>query len=201
MLKNEDIKIRHIEEGDMDGFVHLNNDLDIRGLYLPCDLSSPQELRLQFQKDGLSNENSETLVIVDKNDELLGIIWHFKSVPYFNAREIGYTLFDISERSKGIVSQAVGLLSTYLFNAFQINRLEIRMSSENLASEKVAVKCGYKKEGTSRGASFVRGRHVDMHVYAMLREEWVLMGYELPGAACKNMTWADKQKKNKGATI
>ncbi|BBA32193.1 hypothetical protein sS8_0225 [Methylocaldum marinum] len=28
-----------------------------------------------------------------------------------------------------------------------------------------------------------------------------IMGYELPGATCKNATWADKQKPAKGATI
>lgn len=28
-----------------------------------------------------------------------------------------------------------------------------------------------------------------------------MMGYELPGATCKNATWADKQQKAKGATI
>lgn len=28
-----------------------------------------------------------------------------------------------------------------------------------------------------------------------------IMGYELPGATCKNTTWADKQKPAKGATI
>lgn len=28
-----------------------------------------------------------------------------------------------------------------------------------------------------------------------------VMGYELPGATCKNFTWADKQKPDKGATI
>lgn len=176
MLKNEHIEIRHIEERDLDEFIRLNNNFDIRGEYLPCDLSSPQKLRSQFKNDGFSTDNSETLLIVDNDDALLGIIWHFKSVPYFNAREIGYTLFDISQRKKGIISNAVELLSTYLFNAFQINRLEIRMDSDNLASEKVAVKCGYKREGTSRGASYVRGRHVDMHVYAMLREEWRLLG-------------------------
>lgn len=28
-----------------------------------------------------------------------------------------------------------------------------------------------------------------------------IMGYEFPGATCKNFTWADKQKNEKGATI
>jgi [ribosomal protein S5]-alanine N-acetyltransferase len=35
----------------------------------------------------------------------------------------------------------------------------------------VAIKCGFKKEGVSRGANFVRGKHVDMSLYALLRDE------------------------------
>jgi ribosomal-protein-alanine N-acetyltransferase len=172
MLSNENIRVRFVEEKDLEEFTHLKNDLDIRGVYLPCELTSPQKTRQQFMENGLSTKNSETMLIVDTDDRLLGTIWHFVSVPYFNAREIGYTLFDVNQRGKGIVSQAVGLLSDYLFGALHINRLEIRMDSNNLASERIAIKCGFEKEGTSRGASYVRGKHVDMHVYAMLREEW-----------------------------
>jgi len=172
MLSNENIKIRHVEERDLDDLISLDNDLDIRGEYLPCGLISPQRTKLQFKENGLSSEAHETLLIVNKSDEILGKIWHFKSVPYFNAREIGYTLFDIEQRGKGIVSQAVELLTDYLFSSRQINRVEIRMDINNIASEKVAIKCGFTKEGTSRGANYVRGRNVDMHIYAKLREEW-----------------------------
>jgi RimJ/RimL family protein N-acetyltransferase len=65
----------------------------------------------------------------------------------------------------------VGLLADHLFRSRQINRLEIRMDTRNLASEKVAIKCGFTKEGVARGANFVQGRHVDMAVYALLRDE------------------------------
>ena len=171
MLNNENIRIRHVEQRDLDDLTRISNDLDIRGEYLPCGLTSPQKTRLQFKENGLSTENRETLLVVDKDDKMLGKIWHFKSVPYFNAREIGYTLFDVEQRGKGIMSQAVELLTNYLFSSQQINRIEIRMDTNNLASEKVAIKCGFTKEGTSRGANYVRGRHVDMHIYAKLREE------------------------------
>lgn len=172
MLANENIRIRHVEERDLDNLIRLDTDLDIRGEFLPCGLVSPQRTRLQFKENGLSSEGHETLLIVNKSDEMLGKIWHFTSVPYFNAREIGYTLFDVEQRGKGIVSQAVKLLTDYLFSSRQINRIEIRMDTNNIASEKVAIKCGFIKEGTSRGANYVRGRHVDMHIYAKLREEW-----------------------------
>lgn len=45
------------------------------------------------------------------------------------------------------------------------------MDTRNEASEKVAIKNGFQKEGISRGANFVRGQYVDMNVYALLRGE------------------------------
>ncbi|MET1254869.1 GNAT family N-acetyltransferase [Aliikangiella maris] len=172
MLIGSKFNIRHVIEKDLDSLTSLMNDLVIRGEFLPSLMISPQKLRQQYNQNGLSGEDFERLLIVDLDDNIIGTIWHFKSVPYFNAREIGFTLFDSQQRRKGIMSEAVSLLSNYLFNGLSINRLEIRMDTRNIASEKVAIKCGYEKEGVSCGANFVNGQNVDMNLYALLREAW-----------------------------
>ncbi len=172
MLIGNNFNIRHIIEKDLETLILLNNDLNIRGNFLPCGITSPQKMLKQFQKNGFSSEKLEILLIVDNKDKILGIIWHSKSIPYFNAREISYILFDLKQRNKGIISQAVAIVTSYLFNTLHINRLEIRMDTKHISSEKIAVKCGYKKEGISRGANFVKGKYVDMYIYALLREEW-----------------------------
>ncbi len=48
------------------------------------------------------------------------------------------------------------------------------MDVRNPASKKVAIKLGLTKEGVARGANFVHGEHVDMAVYALLRQEWAV---------------------------
>lgn len=171
MLTHPDFNIRHVAERDLDTLLPLMSDLALRGAFLPSRLVSPQQTREQFKADGLSSDAFERLLIVDKQDKILGTIWHFKSVPYFDAREIGYILFAPAQRNRGIMSQAVSLLVRQLFRSMTINRVEIRMDTRNLASEKVAIKCGFQKEGVARGANFVQGQHVDMCVYALLRSE------------------------------
>ncbi|MCF2909262.1 GNAT family N-acetyltransferase [Pseudoalteromonas sp. DL2-H2.2] len=59
-----------------------------------------------------------------------------------------------------------------MFKGHCINRLEIRMDTRNTASERVAIKCGFEKEGVSRSANYVNGQHVDMNIYSLLRSEW-----------------------------
>ena len=70
------------------------------------------------------------------------------------------------------MKEAVTLLTDYLFRTMLINRLEIHMNTQNIASEKVAIHCGYRREGIARGAVFSRGKHIDVAMYALLREEW-----------------------------
>ena len=175
MLKGDGIHLRHVAEADLDALWPLINDLELRGDYLPSVTVSEGAFRQQYRENGFSSEEYERLLIVDDAGTLLGTTWHFKSVPYFNAREIGYILFRQGLSNTNIVSRAVALLVDHLFKARLLNRLEIRMDVRNLASEKVAIKCGFTKEGVARGANFVQGDHVDMAVYALLRDEWRAM--------------------------
>jgi RimJ/RimL family protein N-acetyltransferase len=173
MIRGLGFAIRHINRGDLATLAPLLNDLDLRGEYLPGTLTSPLDLEKKFEADGVANDGYTRLLIVEQaTDKIIGTIWHFKSVPYFNAREIGYMMLSNEHRGRGIATQSVRLLARHLFETMLINRLEIRMDTRNLGSEKVAINCGFHKEGVARGASFVRGQHVDMNVYALLRHEW-----------------------------
>jgi RimJ/RimL family protein N-acetyltransferase len=172
MIEGKFLNIRHVRKSDLDKLIPLLNNLSLRGDYSPLGMMSPHKIESNFEKDGMSTEERERLLIVDKQDQIIGMLWHFKSVPYFNSREIGYQVFPVDHRNKGYASEAVTLLAAYLFNTQMINRLEIRTDTRNTASEKVAIKCGFQKEGIAREAFFERGRHVDLFLYSLLRSEW-----------------------------
>lgn len=171
MIKGSNFVIRHVVHSDLPALTTLLNDPDVRGEYLTNAIHSPIELERNLKADGMVSDTLVRFVIVEKSGgTVIGTIWHRKAVPYFNAREIGYTLSN-EYRGRGFVTEAVRLLVRYLFDSTLVNRLEIRMDTRNEASEKVAIKSGFQKEGISRGANFVRGQHVDMNVYAILRDE------------------------------
>lgn len=172
MIEGSNFNIRHVSKCDLGRLVSLLNNATLRGAYLPENMVSPGVLERKFAENSLSTEDRETLLIVDKQDNILGSITYFRSVPYFSAFEIGYGLFSLEHRGSGITTEAIRLISSYLFKTKLINRLEIRMDAKNIASERVAIKCGYRKEGVSRAANFVQGKYVDMNVYALLRQEW-----------------------------
>ena len=172
MLVFDDFALRHLRENDLIPLAEQLNQLAVRGEYLPCALVTPHKLAQQYRENGLTGEVFERLLLVDAQDRMLGTLWHFKSVPYFDSREIGYILFDVPSRGQGLMSRAVGRLTEHLFQSLPLNRLDIRMDSRNRASEKVALNNGFQLEGVARGANFVRGQHVDMKCYGLLRSEW-----------------------------
>lgn len=63
------------------------------------------------------------------------------------------------------------LFTSYLFDAKEINRVEIEVSVGNTASRKVAEKCGFKFEGIKRQAVYSRGKYEDIELFSIIREE------------------------------
>jgi RimJ/RimL family protein N-acetyltransferase len=46
------------------------------------------------------------------------------------------------------------------------------LEGKNVISQKVLEKVGFKREGTLRKASLIRGKWTDMFIFSILREEW-----------------------------
>ena len=53
----------------------------------------------------------------------------------------------------------------------KISGSEILMDTTNRASERVAIKCGYKKEGVLRGKLLNKGNYFDAFLYAKVDGE------------------------------
>jgi ribosomal-protein-alanine N-acetyltransferase len=173
MIKGEKINLRVVQEKDVDTLFDLWSDIENRGDFFPIFLSSESQFKKRFQETGFWDEEFGRLLIVDKDDRILGSIWYFKSVPYFDALEIGYILFDQKSRSKGIMTEALSLFVRFLFETKKVYRLQLTVFVGNTASKKVAEKCGFISEGIARKAVFNKGKNVDLEWFSILRDEFM----------------------------
>lgn len=172
MITGSNVSIRTIQEDDLSELFSLLSDIESKGAFLPLQMQSEVNFKNEFNKNGFLSDLSEKYIIISNQNKIIGLTWLFKSVPYFDAVEIGYQVFNSQNRRKGIATETVKLLSKYIFESRQVNRIEIRTAVDNKASEKVAQKSGFSHEGTNRQAAFSKGKHYDMHIYALLRSEW-----------------------------
>ena len=82
--------------------------------------------------------------------------------------ELGYFV-DRNHWGKGIAGTAVRLLEQFAIRKLGIVRLEIVTLLANHASKRVAVKCGYRREGTQRGKQLHNGKYHDVDLFAKIR--------------------------------
>jgi RimJ/RimL family protein N-acetyltransferase len=171
MIEGKAISLRPVREADLDYLREMDLDLDSRGEYWPRSIMSEMAYRREFQETGFWGDNFGRLLIVDNADQVIGEIMFFKTVQYLDEFEIGYRLFGKGHWGKGATTEALGLLTAYLFETKNINRIRLCIDTDNKGSRRVAEKNGYKHEGTQRGACYHRGRHHDMELYAILKAE------------------------------
>jgi [ribosomal protein S5]-alanine N-acetyltransferase len=172
MLTGDAISLRPICQSDLEQFYRFHVDIRNRGEFFPVGVVSETALLHQFQESGLWTDAEGTLLIVDDADTVLGHIEFFRTVSYLDELELSYQLYSRDQDRKGIITEAVKLLTAYLFDSKKFNRIRLIIHPDNVASRRVAEKCGFLHEGTARGAWFHRGKNHDVEVYAMTRADY-----------------------------
>ena len=172
MLKGEKITLRPIREADLPLLYDYHKDIANRGPYYPWGVMSESSFRQEFQETGFWQRDRGMLLLVSPGDEILGHIEFFPTVSYMDELELSYHVYSDAHRGAGVTTEAVRLLTGYLFDTKRYNRIRLIIHPGNQPSQRVAEKCGFQLEGTARGAWFHRGRHHDVLVYALLREEF-----------------------------
>lgn len=172
MILGKLIQLRPVRETDLDTLFSCLSDVRNRGDYFPVTFSSQPGLRKQFQDGGFWGDDKGLLLIIREEAGIIGHIEYFRPVAYLDAYELSYLIYDPAERGKGITSEAVSLLKQYLFESKKVNRLQLIIHPDNIASQRVAEKNGFADEGTMRGAWYHRGEYHDVKIFALLRHEY-----------------------------
>lgn len=171
MLKGKLITLRPVKETDLDQLYEFHLDIDNRGDYFPRGVLSQPAFQNQFRESGFWGKEDGMLVIVTADDEILGHIEFFKTVNYLDEYELSYQVYEIEQRGKGVATEAVNLLVLYLFQTKRVNRIRLVIHPDNLASRRLAEKCGFHHEGTAHGAWYHKGYHHDVAIYAILHAD------------------------------
>jgi RimJ/RimL family protein N-acetyltransferase len=108
-------------------------------------------------------------------DEAIGAIGldAHPDVNRFTA-EIGYWL-GVAHWGRGYATDAVRAATTYGFEQLGLERICANVFEWNPASERILVKAGFRMEGRLRRHVFKDGRFGDALLYAIVRQDYVLL--------------------------
>jgi ribosomal-protein-alanine N-acetyltransferase len=171
MLHGEHITLRPVRAADLDAMYAAHIDIRNRGAFFPLGVVSETTFKGRFAEHGYWQREEGMLVIESPQGEIAGHIEFFRPVSYWDAWELSYQLYDDRFAGRGFVTEAVQLLTDYLFATKKINRVHLVIVPENSASRRIAEKCGFTLEGTVRGAFFNDGRSQDILLYSLLRDD------------------------------
>lgn len=82
--------------------------------------------------------------------------------------EVAYAV-GAADRGRGVARRAVGLVCAWAFGEVGLRRIELLTHLDNVASQRVAAACGFACEGVRPSARVVRGRSVDLVIFALDR--------------------------------
>ncbi|MER5596732.1 GNAT family N-acetyltransferase [Streptomyces sp. NPDC002265] len=126
---------------------------------------------LRAKQDGAADGTSASFRVTDAADgTTLGHIGVNAIDPVFRSGRVGYWVLP-EARGRGVATRALALAARWAHGDLGLHRLELDHALDHDASCRVAERCGFRYEGTLRGAMFEAGRHDafrDSHLHARL---------------------------------
>lgn len=171
MLRGESIRLRPVQERDLESLYSSLNNLDYRGTFFPLGLHSESKFRREFGENGFWSTDEGMLLMVAADEEVVGEIEFFPISHYLVGYELSYLIFGKEQAGRGYATAAVQLLTEYLFARLRINRVQLNIHPDNEASRRVATKAGFTLEGVMRGCWFHGGEYHDLEIWSILRDE------------------------------
>ena len=162
------VGLRHIAAQDLPQISRLV--FDVAAQERLTDLAT---LKAVFQRTGFWEAEAGSAAIVEiQSGRLLGTVQFYPSGPTLKGLELNYILHDVQDRGRGLATQAVTLFSDYLFATIPgLGRLQLIIGTWNVASWRLAERCGYLKEGLLRNTG-VGFEAADSFIYSRLRKDW-----------------------------
>ncbi len=158
------VEIRPQRVSDAKRFYKILNNPNF--LYFPAKPKSIEKerafLRLNLEKWKKKKEFNFSIIY---NGEHVGAVGVMINSHYHYIGEAGYFV-DEKYWGRGIAVAALKELERFIFDKLEIKRIEMIMAKENKASKKVAIKCGYKKEGILKRRLLIGNKYFDCYLYA-----------------------------------
>ncbi len=172
-LRDGDIVLRPAKEADFRAIAEEGADPELqRWLNIPVPYTEEAaRAYLEYARrtwDRAPNDGLAFTIADADTDEYLGGIILF--LARHDVGEVGYSVKSAA-RGRGVATRAVDLVAGWAFDELGIRRMELRTHLENHASQRVAEKAGFVREGVERSSRILRGERYDVYCFSRLPQD------------------------------
>jgi RimJ/RimL family protein N-acetyltransferase len=172
VLSDGTIRLEPLDARHLEGLAELGRDPEVqRFTYVPDPWEEGHE-RAWLERYEQAPEGTRTAFAImdEESDAFAGFAALVRIDPDAREAEAGY-IVSPGARGKGVAARALRLLTAWALNELALERVELRITPENLPSIRVAERCGFVREGVLRSLYFKQGQRSDLAVYSRIRSD------------------------------
>jgi RimJ/RimL family protein N-acetyltransferase len=185
IISHDSVFLRPAERTDIPLFVSwLTDARTTRTLALVAPLSLALEegwFEAMLKRQG--SDNWHFVICPTADDRPVGIIDLHDIDMRNGSASLGITIGDPDDTGEGYGTAALLALVGFAFGQLRLERVELEVYDFNARARRVYERVGFILEGTRRRALFRDGAHHDVHLMAILRDEWTARSGADRGAA------------------
>ena len=173
-----EFKLRDLMLSDKQGYFDMMSDPEVTKFQsdedIPVSLEE-SENEIKFWGGLFYRKQSVFWSVADsETDKFMGTVgynnWNFNN----RRGEISYDLKREYWR-KGIMTKALTNALVFGFKNMELYRIEARTMMDNIPSQKLLEKIGFKMEGIQRGYRIIRNEPVDVALYSIIRPDFAVI--------------------------
>ena len=174
IIRGEQVYLRAPERSDIGDFVRWFNDAEVlHNLAMSAPMSEAAEnawFERMLERQGSTDYHFVICLLAD--GRAIGTAG-LHGVDLVNgSAEFGIAIGETDEWSKGYGTDALRAICDFGFGSLRLERIGLHVYEGNARGRRAYEKAGFSHEGTLRRAHFANGRHEDVHVMSLLRDEW-----------------------------
>lgn len=176
MIESKNLILRRFSYDDNRNMLNYwVSDPNIQSMYSEPIYTTKEEVKelLNNYITSYSQENYYRWAIIEKSTQIcIGQIAFFLVDSKNHFGEIEYCIGSKFHR-KGYASEAVKDILQYGFEKINFHKIQVCHKENNIASQGVIRKVGFKYEGTLRDYFYMNNNYVSRLYYSLLKSEWI----------------------------
>lgn len=169
------VTLRSIEKTDLELMKNMLNDAYIEDKVIGWSFPVSTFQQEKWYEENISNLNNLRFIIDTPDYGPVGLVTLINIDWKNRCADHGIKLANADFRGKNIGRDAVMAIMRYAFDELQMHRLDSCRFEDNVASERLYTKCGWKVEGCKRQCIYKKGSYRDLILTGILASEY----YEL----------------------
>ena len=174
-LKGTTIYLRALEPEDLEFIYKIENNesvWDVSNTQIPYSRFLIRQYLENAHQDIYEAKQLRLAICQDQDFPALGLVDLFDFDPKNNRAGVGIVIQGNENRNQNIGSEAMELLIDYAFSNLNLHQLYANIGTENVASNALFTKFGFKMIGVKKEWTFVNGKYKDEAIFQLINTKF-----------------------------